>query len=60
MRPFTGDPNDTELARLLEYLLLIRDEPNFRRIEKRAWRLQLNCYRARYVMTNRAGYLMAS
>lgn len=37
-RPFTGDPADNELARLLDYLMEIKDEPNMRKIEKRNWR----------------------
>jgi len=35
---WTGDPDDDELARLARYLVSIAHEPNFRRLEKRAWR----------------------
>lgn len=35
---FKGDMKDTELSHLLDYLLLIKDEPNMRKIEKRNWR----------------------
>ncbi|MGE5192644.1 MAG: NIF family HAD-type phosphatase [Deltaproteobacteria bacterium] len=36
--PFTGDQGDRELANLLPYLASIRDEENYRTIEKRNWR----------------------
>ena len=32
-----GSPNDTELYNLTEYLLTLRDEPDYRTIEKRGW-----------------------
>ena len=35
--PFTGDPEDAELLRLLAYLTAISKTPNFRALEKRAW-----------------------
>ncbi|PAP74902.1 hypothetical protein B1759_16555 [Rubrivirga sp. SAORIC476] len=38
--PYLGAEADDELPDLLSYLLSIRDEPNFRRIEKRGWRSQ--------------------
>lgn len=37
--PFTGDPHDTELQKLLPYLISIRNVENVRKIEKRHWRL---------------------
>ncbi len=36
--PFEGDPMDQELPRLADYLRRIRNEPNYRAIEKRHWR----------------------
>jgi len=36
--PFEGDLSDAELPALAEYLRNIRDEPNYRCIEKRHWR----------------------
>lgn len=45
VRPFDGDPDDRELPLLSEYLKAIRFEPNFRKIEKRGWRSQLNILR---------------
>jgi carboxy-terminal domain RNA polymerase II polypeptide A small phosphatase len=36
--PFQGDPADIELSLLRDYLEMIRDQPNFRAIEKRFWR----------------------
>lgn len=38
VQPFTGQPNDDELGRLLPYLLSLRDVADVRRIEKRGWR----------------------
>ena len=35
--PFYGDTNDTYLLKLKEYLKEIKDEPNYRKIEKRGW-----------------------
>lgn len=35
---FTGDNTDDELLHLLNYLIEIKGEPNFRLIEKRNWR----------------------
>lgn len=37
IKPFTDDNNDTELLKLISYLETIKDEPNYRRIEKRGW-----------------------
>ena len=37
IKPFYGDTDDTELLKLKEYLNKIKDEPNFRKIEKRGW-----------------------
>ncbi len=37
IKPFTDDLNDTELLKLISYLETIKDEPNYRRIEKRGW-----------------------
>ena len=42
---FKGDQADTVLDHLCDYLLTIKDEPNFRRIEKRGW---LNKYKQLY------------
>ncbi|WP_198414767.1 HAD family hydrolase [Piscinibacter terrae] len=39
---FTGDVDDAELPRLLQYLRLLAAEPNVRRIEKRDWRLKIS------------------
>lgn len=36
--PFEGDEQDDELERLADYLSTIRNEPNFRWLEKRGWR----------------------
>ena len=38
IKEFTGDPNDMELEDLLDYLLRLKEETNFRTIEKRNWR----------------------
>jgi TFIIF-interacting CTD phosphatase-like protein len=38
VRPFFGDPRDTELKDILPFLEWIRGEPDFRAIEKRTWR----------------------
>lgn len=38
VRPFTGDPADTELRDVLPFLERLRTEENLRRIEKRFWR----------------------
>ena len=37
MPPFYGDTDDTYLLKLIEYLKEIKDEPNYRKIEKRGW-----------------------
>ena len=37
MPEFKGDPDDRELLRLGNYLMKIKDEPNFRKLEKRNW-----------------------
>jgi RNA polymerase II subunit A small phosphatase-like protein len=37
IKPFNGNRNDIELLKLVSYLEKIKDEPNFRRIEKRGW-----------------------
>jgi RNA polymerase II subunit A small phosphatase-like protein len=37
IKEFTGDSDDTELLKLINYLEKIKDEPNYRRIEKRGW-----------------------
>ena len=37
IKPFTDDLNDAELLKLISYLEKIKDEPNYRRIEKRGW-----------------------
>jgi RNA polymerase II subunit A small phosphatase-like protein len=42
VREFTGDPNDNELLLLESYLEKIADTPNFRRLEKRSWRTEVN------------------
>lgn len=36
--PFLGNPNDTELELLLQYLISIKEVENVRKIEKRNWR----------------------
>ena len=36
-REFNGEQDDNELAQLWKYLMLIKDEPNIRKIEKRGW-----------------------
>jgi RNA polymerase II subunit A small phosphatase-like protein len=41
VRPFTGDPDDDELPHLLAYLDAIRDEPDWRTLDKRGWRSHL-------------------
>lgn len=38
VKPFMGDESDDELPRLAQYLISIKDTPDFRRIEKRFWR----------------------
>lgn len=38
VRPFLGDPADAELRDLLPFLGWIREQANFRTIEKRNWR----------------------
>ncbi len=38
---FIGDPNDMELKLLLSYLIQIKEETNFRKIEKRNWQEQV-------------------
>ena len=37
VKPFTDDLDDTELLKLISYLEKIKDESNYRRIEKRGW-----------------------
>lgn len=37
VRPFYGDPKDTELPRLSKYLLALKAAENVRKIEKRNW-----------------------
>lgn len=39
---FTGDLKDNELVHLLNYLIQIKNEDNFRIIEKRHWKKQIN------------------
>jgi len=38
IKPFYFDNNDTELLKLISYLQKIKDEPNYRTIDKRNWR----------------------
>ncbi len=40
--PFLGDPADGELELLAAYLAQLREEPDFRRIEKRTWRASVD------------------
>lgn len=42
VRPWTGDPADDELPRLLRYLHTLADVADVRRIEKRRWRTGLS------------------
>lgn len=37
IKPFTDDSDDTELLKLISYLEKIKNEQNYRRIEKRGW-----------------------
>lgn len=37
IKKFMGDDNDNELLKLISYLEKIKNEPNFRSIEKRGW-----------------------
>lgn len=37
INPFNGSPNDNELILLKDYLITLKDELNFRTIEKRNW-----------------------
>lgn len=37
IKPFFGDLNDKELLKAIKYLEKIKNEPNFRSIEKRGW-----------------------
>jgi len=37
IKPFEFNENDTELLKLISYLEKIKDEPNWRRIDKRNW-----------------------
>lgn len=37
IKPFYGDTNDTELVKMMKYLDKIKDEINYRSIEKRGW-----------------------
>jgi RNA polymerase II subunit A small phosphatase-like protein len=39
IKEFTDDSDDTELLKLISYLEKIKNEPNYRRIEKRGWSL---------------------
>ena len=39
--PFFGSQTDRELEMLLQYLLKIKDAPNFRNFEKRDWKSQI-------------------
>lgn len=39
-KPYKGEPEDSELLKLIDYLVSIKDEPNFRKIEKRNWRMK--------------------
>ena len=39
-KSYKGDANDDELLKLIKYLETIKDEPNFRSIEKRNWRMK--------------------
>ena len=41
VEPYEGAEDDTELTLLAEYLNSLRNEPNFRQIEKRGWRRKL-------------------
>jgi len=36
-KPYKGETEDNELLKLIDYLESIKDEPNFRKIEKRNW-----------------------
>jgi len=38
IKDFEGDAEDRELELLTKYLLLIKDHPNYRDLDKRAWR----------------------
>lgn len=40
--PFEGDVSDSELPHLVDYLRSIRNQPNYRTIEKRHWRTTTN------------------
>jgi len=37
IKPFSGDPNDRELLRLMPYLLELKQIENIRSVEKRGW-----------------------
>jgi len=37
VKPFQYQNNDTELLKLMSYIETIKDEPDYRRIEKRGW-----------------------
>lgn len=37
IKAFEGDQEDTELLKLTDYLISLKDEPNVRTIEKRGW-----------------------
>jgi TFIIF-interacting CTD phosphatase-like protein len=41
VQPYFGDSTDDELPALARYLALLREEPNYRRVEKRGWRTRL-------------------
>ncbi len=40
--PYVGQDDDRELPSLLEYLLAIQDEHDYRSVEKRGWRSKVN------------------
>lgn len=37
IKPFYGDSDDKELVKLIKYLDKIKDEPDYRKVEKRGW-----------------------
>jgi len=37
IKRFKGEPEDRELLKLMEYLMLLKSEPNIRKLEKRFW-----------------------
>lgn len=38
VRPFFGDAEDDELMHLTQFLIALKDTPDFRRVDKRGWR----------------------